>query len=74
MYPVPEGRPRGLAVSDEHLYVGVSKTRVGSLSRGTYGGHRGVCRIYRISKTDAETELVVDLSDERNEIYELMLI
>lgn len=65
---------RGLAINDEYLYVGVSKDRVGSKSLGTLRGYKGVCRIYRFARGSKEPELLMDLSETRDEIYELMLV
>jgi hypothetical protein len=67
-------RVRGLATNDEYLYVGVSKDRVGSKSVGTMRGYEGVCRIYRFVRGSEEPELLMDLSETRDEIYELMLV
>lgn len=67
-------RVRGLAINDDYFYVGISKNRIGSKSQGTLRGYEGTCRIYRIAKGSKEPELLIDLSDERHEIYELMLV
>jgi hypothetical protein len=67
-------RVRGLAVNEDYFYVGISKNRVGSRSQGTLRGYEGTCRIYRLPKGSEEPELMIDLSDVRNEIYELMLM
>jgi hypothetical protein len=67
-------RVRGLAMNEGYLYVGVSKNRMGSKSHGTLKGYEGVCRIYRYARGSEEPELLIDLTDVRNEIYELMLV
>lgn len=67
-------RVRGLAMNEDYFYVGVSKNRVGSKSQGTLRGYEGTCRIYRLAKGSNEPELLIDLSDVRDEIYELMLV
>lgn len=67
-------RVRGLAINEDYFYVGVSKSRLGSDSKGTLRGYEGTCRIYRLAKGSEEPELLIDLSEFRNEIYELMLV
>lgn len=67
-------RIRGLAIGEDCLYVGVSKDRQGSVSGGTLRGYRGSCCIYRLSRGSGRQELLIDLSDRRDEIYELMLV
>ncbi len=67
-------RVRGLVINDDYFYVGVSKSRLGSNSKGTLRGYEGTCRIYRLAKGSEEPELLIDLSEVRNEIYELMLV
>lgn len=70
----PTRRVRGLAMNEEYLYVGISKNRIGSKSLGSLRGYEGVCRIYRFARGSEEPELLMDLSQTRDEIYELMLV
>ncbi|MBA3473406.1 MAG: hypothetical protein H0T57_09325 [Rubrobacter sp.] len=70
----PTWRVRGLAINEDYFYVGVSKNRLGSKSKGTLRGYEGTCRIYRLAKGSEEPELLIDLSAVRDEIYELMLV
>lgn len=67
---------RGLAMNEDFAYVGVSKRRRGSKSQGGVGAleYEGVCCIYRVSRVDQRVEMLVDFSDERNEIYDLLLL
>ena len=76
-YRIPSDRKwrvRGLTINEDYFYVGVSKSRLGSSSKGTLKGYEGTCRIYRLAKGSEEPELLIDLSEVRNEIYELMLV
>lgn len=70
----PEMLARGLAVDDRYFYVGVSKLRVGSKSLGTFERYRGSCLIYRVDHETREHEVLIDLSEHRDEIYELLLV
>lgn len=65
---------RGLAVNDRYFYVGVSKLRIGSKTLGTFERYQGSCLIYRVDRRTREHEVLVDLSEQRNEIYELLLV
>jgi hypothetical protein len=75
-YDFPPGYIRGLAVEDECLYVGSSKSRVISKSTGRPNPqeYSGVCCVYRIDRSSGEFEVLVDFSEARNEIFELLLV
>jgi hypothetical protein len=70
----PTQRVRGLAMSDRSLYLGVSKTRVGSTSGGTLEGFEGRCVIYELESGSEEPVPLADFSASHDEIFELMLV
>lgn len=67
-------RVRGLAINEDHLYVGISKNRLGSKSAGTLRGYEGTCRVFRFARGRPEPQLLFDFSATHDEIYELMLL
>ena len=75
-YGFPPGYIRGLAVGDGRVYVGSSRFRAVSESTGrpNQPEYKGVCRVYRINRESGESEVLVDFSDARNEIFELLLL
>lgn len=73
-YELPAGYVRGLAASEETFYVGASKRRIGSKSSGDLKNYEGVCCIYKISRASGELQMLIDFSEFRNEIYEMMLV
>jgi hypothetical protein len=68
------GRVRGLAINDRFFFVGRSKNRLGSRTRGELKGYEGTCCVYRLARGSEEAEILVDFSPVRDEIYELMLV
>lgn len=75
----PSGYIRGLAMGDDRLYAGASRRRRVSESTGIvnpriHGDFEGVCCIYRVTKGSPEPEVLVDFSEVRNEIFELLLV
>lgn len=75
----PSDYLRGLFFDDSYVYAASSKRRQFSASRGvpeTFRAYKGTCAIYRRgaghNERWGEPELVVDLSEERNEIYDLL--
>ena len=74
------GYIRGLAISEDQFYVGSSKRRKVSESTGAenprvLGELEGNCCVYRFSKdTSDPPEMLVDFSNARNEVYEIVLI
>lgn len=75
-YSFPPGYVRGLTVSEGYAYVGSSRFRTGSESTGRPNPqeYRGVCCVYRIDRSSGESEVLVDFSEARNEIFELLLV
>lgn len=78
-YQLPPGYIRGLAISNDSMYVGSSKRRKVSESTGVVthrhpGVFEGTCCVYRLSKDADEPEVLVDFSGIRNEIYEMALL
>lgn len=76
---LPSGYIRGLAIGEDFFYVGSSKRRrvsesTGVVNRRTPGEYEGRCCIYRISEGSRDPEVLIDFSDVRNEIYEMVLI
>jgi hypothetical protein len=68
---------RGLAANEECFYVGSSKRRVISEStgkpvRGVGTERRGTCALYRLDRKTGKLETLVDFSQERNEIYDIL--
>ena len=75
----PLGYIRGLTMDYEHLYAGASKRRRVSESTGivnpqVHGDFEGVCCVYRVDRTFGKSEILVDFSGVRNEIFELLLV
>jgi hypothetical protein len=78
-YQLPPGYIRGLAISEESIFVCSSKRRKISESTGVVNrrGPRefeGTCCVYRLVKGVNKPEVLVDLSNVRHEIYELALV
>ena len=78
-YVFPVGYIRGLAMNDHSFYVGSSKRRkfsdsVNPESRRDQREYEGICCIYNLKRNSGEPEVFMDLSEARNEIYELALI
>lgn len=75
-YGFPPGYIRGLAVGDGSVYAGSSRFRAVSESTGRRNEleYKGVCCVYRVDRESVEKEVLVDLSEERNEIFELLLL
>ncbi len=75
-YGFPPGYIRGLAVGDGHVYVGSSRFRAVSESTGrpNQWEYKGVCCVYRIDRKSGKQEVLVELSEDRNEIFELLLM
>jgi hypothetical protein len=75
-YEFPPGYIRGLAVGDGRVYVGSSRFRAVSESTGRPNEreYKGVCCVYRIDRESGKSETIVDFSEERNEIFELLLL
>jgi sugar lactone lactonase YvrE len=75
-YDFPPGYIRGLIVEDEYLYVGSSKRRVVSKSTGRVSRqapeYEGTCCVYRVDRATGDTKVLVDFSETRNEIFELL--
>jgi hypothetical protein len=79
VYELPPGYIRGLAISGENAYVGSSKRRRVSESTGVVNRRNpkefeGTCCVYKLGKGSSKPELLVNFSDIRNEIYEIMLL
>lgn len=75
----PAGYIRGLAISEDFFYVGSSKRRTlsestGAVNRQSLGRFEGTCCIYRLAKGTEEPQVLVDFSEIRNEIYEMILV
>lgn len=72
----PPGYIRGLAVDGRSLYVGSSKSRVVSKSTGRMNRqdpeYAGTCRVYQIDRETGDVMTLVDFSETRNEIFELL--
>lgn len=77
-YDFPPGYIRGLVVEEEFLYVGSSKRRVVSKSTGRVSReapeYEGTCCVYRVDRETGDVETLVDFSETRNEIFELLLV
>lgn len=77
-YDFPPGYIRGLVVEEEFLYVGSSKSRVVSRSTGRVNRqdpeYAGTCCVYRVDRETGDVETLVDFSETRNEIFELLLV
>jgi hypothetical protein len=76
---LPSGYIRGLAIGEDFFYVGSSKRRkisesTGVVNRRIPGEYEGRCCIYSISEGSRDPEMLVDFSDARNEIYEMVLL
>lgn len=75
-YDFPPGYILGLVVEDECLYVGSSKRRVVSKSTGRVSReapeYEGTCCVYRVDRETGDVETLVDFSETRNEIFELL--
>lgn len=75
---VPSTYLRGLARVNGDSYVGSSRRRLVSDSTGARtggapdGDYAGNCCVYRIVGDERKLELVVDLSEERHEIYDIL--
>ena len=75
----PPGYVRGLAIAEDGFYVGSSKRRrisesTGAVNRREPGEFEGTCCVYRLDRGADQAAVLVDLSDVRKEIYELMLL
>lgn len=75
----PPGYIRGLAISEDHFYVGSSKRRkisesTGVVNRRSPGEFEGTCCIYRLGRESGTSEVLIDFSNVRNEVYEMMLL
>jgi hypothetical protein len=78
-YAFPPGYIRGLAIAEEVFYVGSSKRRRVSESTGVVNRRKpdefkGTCCVYRLDKGAEQATVLVDFSEIRNEIYEMMLL
>lgn len=73
-----EHADRELAVDGECLYVDSSKRRVVSKSTGRVSWeapeYEGTCCVYRVDRETGDVETLVDFSETRNEIFELLLV
>lgn len=75
----PSSYLRGLATNGQHFYAGSSKRRLNSKSTGKRNAGvsesmRGRCCIYEFDKEAGAPRLLVDFSEVRSEIYDLMLL
>lgn len=75
---LPTGYARGKAAGVEHLYAGSSKRRAVSHSTATVNPQRlseykGVCCVYEVTRESNEARVLIDFSEVRNEIYEMLL-
>ncbi len=75
----PSSYLRGLAMDEDHIYVGSSKRRPFSKSTGKPNPKmkrrtRGSCCVYRLAKGAKEPEMIIDFSRDRDEIYDVLLM
>lgn len=76
---LPSSYLRGLATDGRRFYVGSSKRRVvskstGKTNPGVAGGMRGDCCVYEMRKGSWKPRVLIDFSDVRSEIYDLLLL
>lgn len=75
-YEFPTTYLRGLVIDDSEIFAASSKRRTRSLSKGTKTGvseeRRGECSLWKKPRSGAEAERLVDFSEHRHEIYDLL--
>lgn len=73
-FSISTGYIRGLVVKEDTIYAGLSKARKGSKSSGNLETYEGECRVYEIPRDLEKERELVNFSEARNEIYELLLL